>query len=212
MPTSQRRHRRLVTTTVLAALTAGALATGATGAAVAGASPATAARGPLRAVTVQDPRDTDDARADIRSATVAVSSDRQFVTVSAKVYQPTSPTTVNWWQGTSLPRGGIVWGLNTDPATQLWDYTAHLRGDPDLGTYGFVAYRANMGHDEPRCRVAGSFDGSTYRMRFPVRCIGSPERVRFTAYMQLYNDNADGIIGGEYAPAWGELSPWLSLR
>jgi hypothetical protein len=48
-----------------------------------------------------------------------------------------------------------------------------------------------------RCRVAGSFDGATYRMRFPVGCIGSPERVRFTAYVQLYNDTADGIIGGE---------------
>jgi hypothetical protein len=209
MPTSQRRRRRLVTTTVLAALTAGALATGAT---VAGAAPATAARGPLRAVTVQDPRDTGDARADIRSATVAVSPDGQYVTVSAKLYQPTSPTTANWWRGTSLPRPGIVWGLNTDPATQLWDYTAHLRGDPDLGTYGFVAYRGDMDHDEPRCRVAGSFDGGTYRMRFPVRCIGSPERVRFTAYVQLYSDNADDIIGGEYAPAWAEFSPWLRLR
>jgi hypothetical protein len=207
MPTSSRRHRRLVTTTVLAALTAGALAAGAT---VAVASTATAH--PLRAVTVQDPRDTDDARADLRSATVAVSPDRQYVTVSAQLYQPTSPTTVNWWRGTSLPRPGIVWGLNTDPATQLWDYTAQLRGDPDLGTYGFVAYRADMDHDEPRCRVAGSFDGATYRMRFPVRCIGSPERVRFTAYVQLYNDNADGIIGGEYAPAWAEFSPWLNLR
>jgi hypothetical protein len=206
MPTSQRRHRRLVTTTVLAVLTAGALAAGAS---VAGASPATATR---RAVTVQDPMDTGDLKADFRSVTVAVSPDRQYVTVSAQLYQPTSPTTVNWWRGTSLPRPGIVWGLNTDPSTQLWDYTAHLRGDPDLGTYGFVAYRGNMDHDEPRCRVPGSFDGSTYRMRFPVRCIGSPERVRLNAYMQLYNDNADGIIGGDYAPAWGEFSPWLNLR
>jgi hypothetical protein len=208
MPTSQRRRRRLVTTTVLAALTAATLAAGAT---VAAASTAGAARRPLRAVTVQDPPDTGDLKADIRSATVAVSQDRRYVIVSAQVYQPTSPTTVNWWRGTSLPRPGIVWGLNTDPATQLWDYTVHLRGDPDLGTYGFVAYRADMDHDEPRCRVAGSFDGSTYRMRFPVRCIGSPERVRFTAYLQLYNDRANGIIGGDYAPAWGELSPWLRL-
>jgi hypothetical protein len=208
MPTSQRRRRRLVTTTVLAALTAATLAAGAT---VAAASTASAARRPLRAVTVQDPPDTGDLKADIRSATVAVSQDRRYVIVSAQVYQPTSPTTVNWWRGTSLPRPGIVWGLNTDPATQLWDYTVHLRGDPDLGTYGFVAYRADMDHDEPRCRVAGSFDGSTYRMRFPVRCIGSPERVRFTAYLQLYNDRANGIIGGDYAPAWAELSPWLRL-
>jgi hypothetical protein len=172
MPTSQRRHRRLVTTTVLAVLTAGALAAGAT---VAGASPATGVRRPLRAVTVQDPMDTGDPRADLRSATVAVSQDRQVVTVSAQRYQPTSPTTGSWWRGTSLPRPGIVWGLNTDPSGRLWDYTAQLRGDPDLGTYGFVAYRGQLDHDEPRCRVAGSFDGATYRMRFPVRCIGSPE-------------------------------------
>jgi len=91
MPTSQRR-RRLVTTTALAVLTAGALAAGA---AAAGAAPATAAR-PARAVTVQDPRDADDPRADIRSATVALSADKRFVTVSAQLYQPTSPTTEKW--------------------------------------------------------------------------------------------------------------------
>ena len=208
MPTSQRRRRRLVTTTMLAVLTAGTLAAGAS---VAGASQATGVR-PLRAVTVQDPMDTSDPRADLRSATVAVSQDRQFVTVSAQLYQPTSPTTENWWRGTSLPRPGIVWGLNTDPTGRAWDYTAHLRGDPDLGTYGFVAYRGQLDHDEPRCRVAGSFDGATYRMRFPVHCIGSPERLRFTAYIQLYSDTADDIIGGEYAPAWDEFSPWLNLR
>jgi hypothetical protein len=156
MPISQRRHRRLVTVTILAALTAGALAAGAT---VAGASPATGVRRPLRAVTVQDPLDTGDQRADLRSATVAVGHDRQFVTVSARLSQPTSPATENWWRGTSLPRPGIVWGLNTDPTGRAWDYTAQLRGDPDLGTYGFVAYRGQLHHDEPRCRVAGSFDG-----------------------------------------------------
>jgi hypothetical protein len=208
MPTSKRR-RRLVTTTVLAVLTAGTLAAGA---AAAGAAPASGVRRPLRAVTVQDPRDADDPRADLRSVTVALSADKQFVTVSAQLYQPTSPTTENWWRGTSLPRPGITWGLNTDPSGRQWDYVAQLRGDPDLGTYGFVAFRGNLGQDEPRCRVAGSFDGATYRMRFPVTCIGSPERVRFTAYVQLYNDTADGIIGGEYAPAWDEFSPWLSLR
>jgi len=209
MPTSQRRHRRLATTTILAVLTAGALAAGASGA---GAAPASGVRRPPRAVTVQDPMDADDPRADLRSATVAVSQDGRFVTVSAQLYQPTSPTTENWWRGTSLPRPGIVWGLNTDPDGRAWDYTAHLRGDPDLGTYGFVAYRGNMDHDEPRCRVAGSFDGDTYRMRFPVSCIGSPERLRFTAYVQLYDDTASGIIGGEYAPGWDEFSGWLALR
>jgi opacity protein-like surface antigen len=201
MPTTKRR-RRLVTTTVLAVLTAGALAAGA---AAAGAAPATAA------VTVQDPPDTDDPRGDLRSATVALSADKRYLTVSARLYQPTSPTAGNWWRGTSLPRPGIVWGLNTDPSGWLWDYTAQLRGDPDLGTYGFVAYRGNLDHDEPRCRVAGSFDGTTYRMRFPVTCIGSPAQVRLTAYIQLYNDTADGIFA-DYAPAWGEFSPWLRLR
>jgi hypothetical protein len=127
MPTSQRRHRRLLTITVLAVLTAGALAAVAN---VAGASEATGVRRPLLAVTVQDPMDPGDPRADLRSATVAVSHDRQFVTVSAQLYQPTSPATENWWRGTSLPRPGIVWGLNTDPAGRAWDYTAQLRGDP----------------------------------------------------------------------------------
>ena len=100
MPTSQRR-RRLVTTTVLAVLTAGALAAGA---AAAGAAPASGVRRPLRAVTVQDPMDADDPRADLRSATVALSADKRFVTVSAQLYRPTSPATGNWWRGTSLPR------------------------------------------------------------------------------------------------------------
>jgi hypothetical protein len=207
MPTI-RRHRRLLTTTVFAVLTAGALAAAA---GAAGAAPAEGVRRPLRAVTVQDPRDADDPRADLSSATVAVSPDGATVTVSARLHQPTSPATENWWRGTSLPRGGIVWGLNTD-GSGLWNYTVHLRGDPDLGTYGFVAYRGQLDHDEPRCRVAGTFDGATYRMRFPVRCIDSPERLRFTAYVQLYNDTADGIIGGEYAPAWDEFSGWLALR
>jgi hypothetical protein len=207
MPTITRR-RRLVTTTVLAVLTAGALAAGA---AAAGAAPASGVRRPLRAVTVQDPLDTGEPRGDLRSATVALSADKRYLIVSARLYQPTSPTSEIWWRGTSLPRPGIVWGLNTDPSGSLWDYTAQLRGDPDLGTYGFVAYRGQLDHDEPRCRVAGSFDGTTYRMRFPVTCIGSPAQVRLNAYIQLYNDTADGIFA-DYAPAWNEFSPWMSLR
>jgi hypothetical protein len=118
MPTSPRR-RRLVTTTILAALTAGALAAGAT---VAGASPATGARRPLRAVTVQDPLDTGDAIADLRSASVAVSRDLGHLTVTARFEHPTSPTTQNWWFGSSLPRGGIAWGLNTDRGSTDWQY------------------------------------------------------------------------------------------
>ena len=92
MPTIQRRRRRLVTTTILVALTAGALAAGA---GVAGASQATAARRPLRAVTVQDPLDTGDAIADLRSASVALSPDRRSLTVSARFEEPTDPTSQN---------------------------------------------------------------------------------------------------------------------
>ena len=205
MPTSHHHRRRLVATTVLAVLTAGALAAGAT------AAGAVAAR-PYRSVTVQDPVDSSDPRADLRSASVSVSRDRRFLTVSARLEQPTSPTTENWYRGLTLPRAGISWGLNTDPSGRMWDYVAQLRGDPDLGTYGYVAYRGALDHDEPRCRVSGSFDGTTYRMRFPVRCIGSPEQVRFTAYIQLYDDAGTSIIGGEYAPGWDEFSGWLALR
>ena len=66
MPTSQRRRRRLVTTTVLVALTVGALAAGSTAAGAASVRP-------LRSVSVQDPLETGDAIADLRSASVAVS-------------------------------------------------------------------------------------------------------------------------------------------
>ena len=100
MPTSQRHHRRLVTTTILAALTVGALAAGSTAAGAASVRP-------LRSVSVQDPLDTGDAIADLRSATVALSRDRRFLTVSARFEQPTSPTSQNWWFGASLPRPGI---------------------------------------------------------------------------------------------------------
>jgi hypothetical protein len=40
-------------------------------------------------------------------------------------------------------------------------------------------------------------------MRFPASCIGSPERLRFSAYGQLYHDSGMGIIGGDYAPDGG---------
>jgi hypothetical protein len=207
MPTSPRR-RRLVTTTVLAVLTAGALAAGA---AAAGAAPATAARRPLRAVTVTDPLDTGDAIADLRSASVAVSRDLRHLTVTARFEQPTSPTSQNWWFGSSLPRAGITWGLNTDPSSTDWQYVAELRGDPVMGAYGYVAKQVG-GTYQLTCRAAASFDGTSYRVRFPVRCIGGPDSLRFTAYGQLYHDSGEGIIGGDYAPGWGEFSDWLRLR
>jgi hypothetical protein len=207
MPTTTRR-RRLVTTTVLVVLTAGALAAGAT---VAGASPATGARRPLRAVTVQDPLDTGDAIADLRSASVAVSRDLRHLTVTARFEQPTSPTSQNWWFGSSLPRGGITWGLNTDPSSTDWQYVAELRGDPVLGAYGYVAKQVN-GAYQLTCRADASFDGTSYRVRFPVRCIDGPDGLRLTAYGQLYHDSGSGIIGGDYAPGWGEFSDWLKLR
>jgi hypothetical protein len=210
MPTNQggqRRRGRLAATTILAVLTAGALAAGATGA---GAAPAASVR-PLRSVTVHDQLDADDPRADLRSATVARSRDRRYLTVIARFEQPTSPTSGNWWSGTSLPRGGISWGLNTDPASGEWHHVAELRGDPVLGAYGYVAKRVG-GTDQVTCRANASFDGTSYRMRFPTSCIGGPDRLRFTAYGQLYHDSGMGIIGGDYAPAWAEFSDWLVLR
>ena len=208
MPTSQRRRRRLVTATVLAALTAATLAVGAT---AAGASAVQGERRPLRTVTVQDPLETGDAIADLRSASAAVSHDRRHLTVTARFEQPTSPTSQHWWFGSSLPRGGITWGLNTDPATTEWQYVAELRGDPVMGAYGYVAKQVN-GAYQLTCRVHAWFDGTSYRVRFPVRCIGGPDGLRFTAYGQLYHDSGSGIIGGDYAPGWGEFSDWLKLR
>jgi hypothetical protein len=200
----QRRRRRLAATTILAVLTAGVVATSATGAG------ATVVR-PARSVSVQDAVDADDPRADLRSATVSVSRNRRLLTVTAHLEQPTSPTSQNWWRGLSLPRGGISWGLNSDPASGDWSYVAELRGDPVLGAYGYVERRQD-GTSQLACRAKASFDGTRYQLRFPASCIGNPDRVRFTAYAQLYDDAGAGIIGGDYAPAWAELSDWLSIR
>jgi len=203
MPTSKRR-RRLVITTILAALTVGALAAGSTAAGAASVRP-------LRSVSVQDPLETGDAIADLRSASVAVSRDRRYLTVSARFEQPTSPTSQNWWFGASLPRPGISWGLNTDPASTEWNRVAEFRADPVMGAYGYVAKYVS-GTLRPVCRATASFDGTSYRLRFPVSCIGSPEQLRFSAYAQLYHDSGEGIIGGDYAPEFGEFSGWLNLR
>ena len=165
-------------------------------------------------VTVQDPAEFDDPRADLRSATLAASHDGRVLTVSATLQQPTSPTTPNWWRGLSLPRPGITWGLNTDPTSGDWQYVANLRGDPDLGAYGFVERRPG-GASQVVCPADASFDGSTYWLRFLTSCLGNPARVRFAAYVQLYDDSGSDIIGGDYAPDPGDLgmdfSDWLTI-
>jgi hypothetical protein len=209
MPTSQdgARRRRLATTTLLAVLTVAALAAGASGA---GAAPTAAAAG--RSVSVQDPRDTFDPRVDIRTASAAVSRDGRFVTVRATLEQPTSPTTEYWWRGYSLPRAGISWGFNVDPASPSWAYRAEFRGDPVLGPYGYVIPDGGDRPDQVTCRVTPTFDGASYQMRFPVGCIGSPARLRFAAVVQLYDDEGTDILGGDYAPDFDGLSGWLRLR
>jgi hypothetical protein len=208
MPTSQdrRRRRRLATTTLLAVLTVATLAAGASGA---GAAP-TADR--ARSVSIQDPPDVADPRIDLRAATAAVSRDGRFVTVTATLEQPTSPTTENWWRGYSLPRAGISWGFNVDPASISWRYRAEFRGDPVLGPYGYVALEPADSPEQVTCRVTPSFDGASYRMRFPVSCLGNPARVRFGVVVQLYDETGTDILGGDIAPEIDEVSDWLVLR
>jgi hypothetical protein len=164
-----------------------------------------------RSITINDPTDADDPRADIRTATATIHPDGNL-TLTARLKQPTSPTTANWWCGTSVPRPGITWGLNTDPDTAAWNYVARLRGDPELGAYAFVSRRQSSSTDQVVCPASASFDGTTYRLDFPAGCLGGAERVRMTVYVQLYDDKRTGIIGGDYAPEWAKLSDWLSLR
>jgi hypothetical protein len=143
--------------------------------------------------------DTGDAIADFRWALVGLSPDRRSLTVSARFEEPTDPTGQNWWFGASLPRG-ITWGLNTDRAStagSTWPSSAA----PVMGAYGCVARQVG-GSYQLTYRARASFDGASYRGRFPVRCIGSPQRLRFTADGQLYADGGEAIIGGDYAPAW----------
>ena len=158
-------------------------------------------------VTVQDPADVDDPRADLRSATLAASRDGRVLTVSATLQQPTSPTTPNWWRGLSTPRPGITWGLNIDPTSGDWQYVANLRGDPDLGAHGGIQ-RQHDGAWQLACPANASFDGSTYWLQFLTSCLDNPARVRFTAYVQLYDDSGSDIIGGDYAPnpTWASLT------
>jgi hypothetical protein len=131
------------------------------------------------------------------------------MTVTANLQQPTSPTDPIWWHGIGVQRPGIAWGLNLD-GSERWQYVVHLRGDPDLGAYGFV----ERGQEEPTqiaCTANASFDGAEYRVVFATGCLGGvPTRIRFTAYIQLF-DGSGGIriLGADYAPEWLEFSDWL---
>jgi hypothetical protein len=164
-----------------------------------------------RSVTVQDAADQPDPRVDLRFASLAVSRDLRLWTVTAKLQQPTNPTSPNWWRGLSVPRPGIAWGLNLDGSGN-WQYVVNLRGDPDLGAYGYVE-RGQETPSQITCQASASFDGMEYRVQFPSTCLGGiPQRIRFTAYVQLYDDTGTGgILGGDYAPDWAEYSDWLNI-
>jgi hypothetical protein len=162
-------------------------------------------------VEVQDKADAPDPRVDLRHASLTLSRDKRTVVVTARLQQPTSPTTPNWWLGHSLPRPGIAWGLNFDGSGR-WEYVANLRGDPNMGAYGFV----ERGQEDPSQVVSlasASFDGGEYRLQFPTSCFGGiPTRIRFTAYVQLYDDSGEGgILGSDYAPAWDTFSDWFTV-
>jgi hypothetical protein len=163
-------------------------------------------------VEVQDEADAPDPRVDLRHASLTVSRDKRTVVVTARLQQPTSPTTPNWWRGTSLPRPGITWGLNFD-GSGAWQYAARLRGDPNLGAYGFVE-RGQATPSQVVSVASASFDGSEYRLQFPMSSFGGiPTRIRFTVAMHLYadEDGDDPLLGGDYAPepAPGAFSDWF---
>jgi hypothetical protein len=164
-------------------------------------------------VEVQDPADASDPRVDLRHASLTVSRDKRTVVVTARLQQPTSPTTPNWWRGTSLPRPGITWGLNFD-GSGAWQYVAHLRGDPDLGAYGFVE-RGQATPSQVASVASAFFDGTEYRLQFPMSSFGgTPTRIRFTVAMHLYADGrGDELLGGDYAPepAPGTFSDWFTV-
>ena len=162
-----------------------------------------------RTVAAQDGVDQPDPRVDLRFASLALSRDARTMTVTAKLQQPTSPTAPNWWHGISPQRPGILWGLNLDGSGR-WQYVVHLRGDPDLGAYGFV----QRGQQEPTqiaCTANASFDGAEYRAAFATACLGAvPTRIRFTAYIQLVDGSGGtGLLGADYAPELAEFSDWL---
>ena len=162
-------------------------------------------------VEVQDEAEGGDPRVDLRHASLTVSRDKRTVVVTARLQQPTNPTTPNWWLGKSLPRPGIRWGLNLDGSAN-WQYIANLRGAPLTGAYGYV----ERGQEDPSQVVSpavASFDGTEYRLQFPTSAFGGiPTRIRFSVYVQLYDDSGEGgILGGDYAPAGGTFSDWFTV-
>jgi hypothetical protein len=159
-----------------------------------------------RPVPVHDQPGQPDPRVDLHSASLALSRDARTMTVTARLRQPTSPTAPNWWLGSSVARPGIVWGLNLD-GSDRWQYLVHLRGDPDLGAYGFV----ERGQEPSRvtCNANAAFDGDEYRVTFAIGCLGRiPSRIRFTASVRLFDDGGSGrLLGADHAP---EFSDWLT--
>jgi hypothetical protein len=163
-----------------------------------------------RPVAVDDQPDQPDPRVDLRSASLALSRDARTMTVTARLRQPTSPTAPNWWLGSSLSRPGIVWGLNLD-GSDRWQYVVHLRGDPDLGAYGFV----ERGQERPSrvtCNANASFDGDEYRVTFAIGCLDRiPSRIRVTAAVQLFDDSGSGrLLGADHPPEPLAFSDWLT--
>jgi hypothetical protein len=166
-----------------------------------------------RSITVQDEVQVfGDPRTDLLTASLAVTRDGRTLTTTATLRQPTSPTTPNWWRGWPLPRPGISWGMNIHPDSTSWDFVARLRGDPDLGAYGFVQ-RYQDGSHTLACQANAAFDGDLYQLQFPSACLGSPVRIRFTAAMHLYDDSGQDLLGGDYAPGHGgeAMSDWLNM-
>jgi hypothetical protein len=151
--------------------------------------------------------DRPDPRVDLDWASLALSRDARTMTVTARLRQPTSPTAPNWWLGRSRDRPGIVWGLNLD-GSDRWQYVVHLRGDPNLGAYGFV----ERGQEQPSrvtCNANASFDGEEYRVTFAIGCLERiPRRIRFTASVRLFDDSGSGRLLGDHQPP--VFSDWLT--
>ena len=174
MPTSQRRRRRLVTTTVLARPSPPApWPPGRHGRRGVPAAPME--RRPLRAVTVQDPLDTGDAIADLRSASWSRrASDRRFLTVSARFEQPTARPARTGGRGVAAA-GRDHLGPQHRPGHHRLAIRGRAARRPGDGHLRVRGQAGQPGHTSP---PAGRTRRSTAPAtgRFPVRCIGSPER------------------------------------